>query len=363
MTYDADGLRSTKQINGVKTEYQYVGDKLFYEKRGDGNSFYYFYDSYGKLSAIYHHVNGNKTAYHVVTNAQGDVIALYSWTGTKVAEYSYDAWGNCTIVSDTSGTGIASLNPFRYRSYYRDTDLGLYYLQSRYYDSEIGRFINADGYITTGQGVMSYNMFAYCLNNPVNMSDPTGQFSIVSLLVVVACVFALSGCSKQSSKPPSSTLQSTTSTPQDLTQEQKHFVSVIAGEAIGANSKTQKAVAHTIMNRLNEPRDVWSNASTVSDILVKNQYNAVESNQYNQCMTYLNNRDGTNQSYEDLINAVIPIYDGLESDFTGGAHYIFNVNGSAGLLSSLQSQPERYIQCPSVDGVDDKEYCMYRCLW
>ena len=117
------------------------------------------------------------------------------------------------------------------------------------------------------------------------------------------------------------------------------------------------------MNRLKEPRDVWSNAKTVSDILIKSQYNAVESNQYNQCMTYLNNRDGTNQSYEDLINAVIPVYDGIESDFTAGAHYIFNVNGSAGLLSSLKSQPDRYVQCPSVDGVDDEEYCMYRCLW
>ncbi len=189
MTYDADGLRSTKQINGVKTEYQYVGDKLFYEKRGDGNSFYYFYDSYGKLSAIYHHVNGNKTAYHVVTNAQGDVIALYSWTGTKVAEYSYDAWGNCTIVSDTSSTHIATLNPFRYRSYYRDTDLGLYYLQSRYYDAEIGRFINADttGLLAVSSGeITDKNLFAYCDNNPVTRVDVTGNvwetvFDLVSL--------------------------------------------------------------------------------------------------------------------------------------------------------------------------------------
>ncbi len=177
MTYDADGLRSSKTVAGVKTEYQYVGDKLFYEKRGDGNSFYYFYDSYGKLSAIYHHKNGDKTAYHVVTNAQGDVIALYSWTGTKVAEYSYDAWGNCTIVSDTSGTDIATLNPMRYRSYYYDSNLGLYYLQSRYYDSEIGRFINADGVIDgIGGDVRGYNMYAYCMNNPVNMTDGSGHW-------------------------------------------------------------------------------------------------------------------------------------------------------------------------------------------
>ena len=192
MTYDADGLRSSKTVAGVKTEYQYVGDKLFYEKRGDGNSFYYFYDSYGKLSAIYHHVNGNKTAYHVVTNAQGDVIALYSWTGTKVAEYSYDAWGNCTIVSDTSGTGIATLNPMRYRSYYYDSNLGLYYLQSRYYDSEIGRFINADNQISTTD-VTGLNLFSYCGNNPINRVDPTGHawyHWAIGAAVVAACAIA-----------------------------------------------------------------------------------------------------------------------------------------------------------------------------
>ena len=177
MTYDADGLRNTKTVNGVKTEYQYVGDKLYYENRGNGDSFYYFYDSYGKLSAIYHHRNGTKVAYHVLTNSQGDVIALYSWAGALVATYEYDAWGNCTILSDTSSTGIATLNPMRYRGYYYDKDLGLYYLQSRYYDAEIGRFINADGYISTGQGVTSYNMFAYCNNNPVMYIDPRGTDS------------------------------------------------------------------------------------------------------------------------------------------------------------------------------------------
>ena len=186
MTYDADGLRSSKTVAGVKTEYQYVGDKLFYEKRGDGNSFYYFYDSYGKLSAIYHHKNGVKTAYHVVTNAQGDVIALYSWTGAKVAEYSYDAWGNCTIVSDTSSTHIATLNPFRYRSYYRDTDLGLYYLQSRYYDSEIGRFINADSQLNT-DNVLGFNVYSYCENNPIMYSDASGH-SLIGALVGIGAV-------------------------------------------------------------------------------------------------------------------------------------------------------------------------------
>ncbi len=192
-TYDADGLRSTKTVGTAKTEYQYVGDKLFYEKRGDGNSFYYFYDSYGKLSAIYHYVNGTRVPYHVVTNAQGDVMALYNWSGTKVAEYSYDAWGNCTIVSDSTSTHIATLNPFRYRSYYYDNDLALYYLQSRYYDAEIGRFINADGTLNGNGDIMGFNMYAYCSNNPVMFSDPNGFGKIwdffCSVLDILADLF------------------------------------------------------------------------------------------------------------------------------------------------------------------------------
>ena len=66
------------------------------------------------------------------------------------------------------------LNPIRYRGYYYDTETGLYLTDTRYYDPETGRFINADVYASTGQGVLGHNMYAYCLNNPVNFADPTG---------------------------------------------------------------------------------------------------------------------------------------------------------------------------------------------
>lgn len=69
---------------------------------------------------------------------------------------------------------MGNLNPFRYRGYYFDTETGLYYLQSRYYDPETCRFVNADGYISTGQGFTGNNMFAYCLNSPVQLIDKTG---------------------------------------------------------------------------------------------------------------------------------------------------------------------------------------------
>lgn len=192
-SYDADGLRSTKTVGNVKTEYQYVGDQIFYEKRGDSQEFYYFYDSYGNLSKIYYtlHSNGttSRAVYHALTNAQGDIVALYNSAGNLVAQYEYDAWGNTLSIKDASGVAItawyniAVANPIRYRGYYYDADLGLYYLQSRYYDATIGRFINADGYITTGQGVLSYNMYAYCLNNPVMYSDPSGVGVVLAIVI------------------------------------------------------------------------------------------------------------------------------------------------------------------------------------
>ena len=91
-------------------------------------------------------------------------------------------------------------NPFRYRGYYYDSITGFYYLNGRYYNPQWGRFLNADGYVSTGQGILSNNMFTYCGNNPVNRKDPTGKFWITALMVaavVVVCTVILSGCSEQ----------------------------------------------------------------------------------------------------------------------------------------------------------------------
>ena len=119
--------------------------------------------------------------YYYVCNAQGDVIKILTSGGATAAWYEYDAWGN--VVSVGGDADIANLNPIRYRGYYYDTETGFYYLNSRYYDPEICRFVNADGYVSTGSALLGYNMFAYCLNNPVSNVDSSGSIPMRSTIV------------------------------------------------------------------------------------------------------------------------------------------------------------------------------------
>ena len=185
-TYDSDGIRGTKIYNGTKSTYHYVSGKLRYETRGN-LKFCYFYDASGNLSAIrYYPANSTDGyMYYPLTNSRGDVVSIYNSSGTPVVTYEYDAWGNCTIVSDTSGRNIGELNPIRYRGYYYDSETGLYYLQSRYYDPEIGRFLNSDSISDQSAGILGYNSYIYASNNPINFSDPTGH-SIIGAIVLGA---------------------------------------------------------------------------------------------------------------------------------------------------------------------------------
>ena len=103
-------------------------------------------------------------------------MAILDTSGNAVVEYTYDAWGNIHSVTGSLANTIGETNPLTYRGYVYDSDSGYYYLQSRYYDPEMGRFINADDYPTTGQGLTGNNMFAYCGNNPISRADTSGFF-------------------------------------------------------------------------------------------------------------------------------------------------------------------------------------------
>ena len=168
-TYDANGMR-TSRSNGTKTyNYVYNGSQL--TQMTVGNDTLYF--TYGVLGPST--VTWNGTTYYYALNGQGDVTGIYDADGNLVVFYYWEnAWGYNPFVDGPLASTLGALNPLRYRSYVYDTETGYYYLQSRYYDPEIGRFINADAYASTGQGFIGNNMFAYCLNNPVLYSDPTG---------------------------------------------------------------------------------------------------------------------------------------------------------------------------------------------
>jgi len=132
-------------------------------------------------------------AYFYATNAQGDVIAIYSNTGTKLYTYTYDAWGNLIEGREVAagGAAIGALNPLRYRGYYFDAETGLYYLNSRYYNPQWGRFLNADDatVITATPGALTdKNLYIYCDNNPVMRADEDGEFWNVIVGAVVGAV-------------------------------------------------------------------------------------------------------------------------------------------------------------------------------
>jgi len=131
---------------------------------------YFNYDAAGvPVSIVY-----NGTSYYYVTNLQGDVVGIVNQSGNQLVAYTYDAWGNVLTTTGSSANTLGKYNPLRYRGYVYDTETKLYYLQSRYYNPEWGRFINADAFAATGQGILGNNMFAYCNNNPVSYSDNAG---------------------------------------------------------------------------------------------------------------------------------------------------------------------------------------------
>ena len=165
--YDAGGLRTSKTVNGTTYRYYYAGGKLMRMTWGT-NTIDFSYDANGTPYAMKY----NGTVYYYITNLQGDVMRIVDASGTVMASYDYDPYGK--VISAT-GT-LAGVNPLRYRGYVYDWETGFYYLQSRYYDPTIGRFLNVDGYVSTGQGIIGHNMFAYCGNNPVINEDKTGQF-------------------------------------------------------------------------------------------------------------------------------------------------------------------------------------------
>ena len=172
-------------------EYIYASGKLLREvittTDAEGNvtteTLDFTYDASGSPYTVTRIVGTSSSTYYYVVNAQGDIIRVVNAGGATVAEYAYDPWGR--VISAT-GT-VAEANPLRYRGYYYDAETGFYYVSSRYFDPEIGRWISPEpnaynGEFDEGAGLIGYNVYAYCANNPVTLSDPTGEFALGVIL-------------------------------------------------------------------------------------------------------------------------------------------------------------------------------------
>ena len=170
-TYNANDIRTSKKVNGVLHTYTLDGAKILRETWGE-NTLVPLYDNEDNVCGILY----NGIPYYFIKNLQGDVIAIVDKDAKPVARYSYDAWGVCTVTLDS--IGIATVNPFRYRGYYYDEEIGMYYLQSRYYDANVGRFVNADNTsVAFFFDSLNFNLFAYCDNSMTNDFDSSGYAS------------------------------------------------------------------------------------------------------------------------------------------------------------------------------------------
>ena len=181
-TYDASGMRTVKDIAGLgEVCYVYEGGLLL---RMDYLDYFYnfSYDANGTpIGFQFTTPSGTDSYYYYGLNSRGDIIAVYDSEGTKVATYSYDAYGKpvTTNILNTNHTFAINNNPLRYRGYVYDKETGFYYLQSRYYDPTTCRFLNTDTtdiLTATPTAHTDKNLFAYCDNNPISRFDTGGKF-------------------------------------------------------------------------------------------------------------------------------------------------------------------------------------------
>ena len=178
-SYDENGIRTRKTIGNTVTDYYYNGTLLMGTVKTTTNSdgstttskLRFSYDANGKVVAV----NYNGNYYYYLRNAQNDIVKLIDKTGATVVEYRYDSWGKLLSTSGSLASTLGKNNPFRYRGYVYDEETGFYYLQSRYYNPEVGRFISSDVLLSTGQGVLGHNAYAYCGNNPIVREDTQGN--------------------------------------------------------------------------------------------------------------------------------------------------------------------------------------------
>jgi len=175
-SYNSDGIRIYKNVNNIETYYYIENSKIIMERTGS-NVIYYIRDENGELLGF----DYNGVRYYYLKNVEKDIIGIMDSNNQTIVNYYYDSWGNTIKVTDGNGieisnsSHIAFINPYRFKGYYYDAESGLYYLNSRYYNPEWGRFISMDTNIGTTNDFTSYNLYTAFANNPINTIDPNGN--------------------------------------------------------------------------------------------------------------------------------------------------------------------------------------------
>ena len=188
-TYNSDGLRTGKTNGSTTYSYKWNENGQLSSMVCGTSSAWFYYDHEGKPLYM-EYADGNDEcsgSYRYILNLQGDVVGLYDLTRDCMAmTYTYDAWGR-ELSWSTLNSGYAGLlygNPLTYRGYIYDRETGFYYLQSRYYDPSVGRFLNADDTVCLGESdtKSGFNLFTYCENNPADYKDPSGYGPVGTII-------------------------------------------------------------------------------------------------------------------------------------------------------------------------------------
>ena len=193
-TYDENGIRTGKKIGSESVEYVLSGSNIIQEKRAN-YTLTFLYDGDTLVGFNYKAGTTNADYYYGIDNF-GNINYIYDANGNIVVTYKYDAWGKAISITGSLASTIGAINPYRYKSYYFDSEIQMYYLQSRYYDAGVQRFVSADDtmYLGINGVIYSYNLYAYCADDPVNNRELYGYFRLslsVASFIIDALLYAI----------------------------------------------------------------------------------------------------------------------------------------------------------------------------